>query len=316
MRTIIKLVLLALALCSAATLAEAQGPNKSAKAAASRTTIDAVTLTKFSPKARADLVAAIIAQWPTATAAGINTPDRIHHFIAQMATETGGFRSIDENLRYSAKRLLEIFPKRVTPAEAQLLAFKEVEIANHVYNNRFNNKPPMDGWNYRGSGLIQLTGRSNFADRGRELKMPLEEKPDLARTSPTAFNAAVAYWSARKINGAADDDDMIVVRKLVNGGRNGLKEANIWLARARQHIPVAGPRSKSAGDPKSDELAAMQDQLAELGFLPDKAKAAQDGSQVDDALKKFQESRGIPPTGLYDDDTLYELTDPGNFKEQ
>src|SRR3954470_11450337 len=52
--------------------------------------VDAVKLSRFSPRARADFVAAIVGEWPTANAADISTQLRIQHFMTQIATETGG----------------------------------------------------------------------------------------------------------------------------------------------------------------------------------------------------------------------------------
>lgn len=311
MRNAFKTLLLVAGLAAAATAAHAQSTDK----AAGSGLVTAEAIAKFSPRARADLVTAIVAQWQRAEADDINMPLRIQHFMAQIATETGGLRLIEENLNYSASRLRQIFPSRVSADDAQRLAGKPIEIANHVYGGRFRNKPPMDGWNYRGSGLIQLTGRSNFAERGAELKLPLEEKPDMARQAPTAFTTAVAYWTARKVNRPADDDDIVEVRRLINGGKNGLAEARVWLVRAKRAFP--GPNEKGAGDLDAEEFYAIQELLSENGLL-DKSKST-GPSQTDEAIKKFQESRalaptGLTPTGLPDEDTLYALTDPTNFK--
>ncbi len=84
--------------------------------------VTSLKISKFSPRARADLVAAIVNRWSDAFKAGITTPTRIQHFMAQLAVETGGFVRIDENLNYSAKRLRAVFPKRVTDELAQQLA--------------------------------------------------------------------------------------------------------------------------------------------------------------------------------------------------
>jgi putative chitinase len=107
--------------------------------------VDAGTLARFSPRARADLVAVILQQWKLAEAASIDSADRVHHFVAQIETETGGLRLIAENLNYSAERLLEVFPRRVTPQQAEQLAHKPVLIANHIYNGRLGNRLPNDG---------------------------------------------------------------------------------------------------------------------------------------------------------------------------
>jgi predicted chitinase len=271
--------------------------------------IDASSLAKFSPRGRIDLATTIVNQWQLATGAEITSARRTEHFLAQLATETGGFRALAENLNYSSTRLLEIFPTRVTEEQALALAHKPIAIANHVYNGRLGNNPPMDGWNYRGSGLIQLTGRANFARVGQELGLPLQLNPDWVRQPVGAFQTAVAFWKARRINAIADSDEILRVRKAVNGGTNGLNEARIWLARAKRYLHSG----EGAFTDPSEELSAVADQLRALNFLKGEPGAFQ-APDVKAGLEAFQRSKGLLPTGVLDDDTLYELTDPERFR--
>jgi predicted chitinase len=273
--------------------------------------IDASSLAKFSPRGRIDLATTIVNQWQLATSAEITSARRIEHFLAQLATETGGFRAVAENLNYSSTRLLEIFPTRVTEEQALALAHKPIAIANHVYNGRLGNNPPMDGWNYRGSGLIQLTGRANFAKVGQELGLSLEPNPDWVRQPEGAFQTAVAFWKARRINAIADTDEILRVRKVVNGGTNGLNEARIWLARAKRYLH----RGEATFTDPSEELSAVADQLRALNFLKGEPGAFQ-APDVKAGLEEFQRNRGLLPTGVLDEDTLYELTDPTRFRNE
>lgn len=275
--------------------------------------MDAGTLAKFSPRARADLIATMLEQWKLAEDAGISSAVRVTHFMAQMATETGGMVTISENLNYSAERLRQIFPSRVTAQQARNLAGKPVAIANHVYGKRLGNRLANDGWDYRGSGLIQLTGRGNFSERGKELKLPFEENPEMVRTTVPAFQAAVQYWTARHINAIADTGDLRAVRKAVNGGTHGLDQAGMWLAKARRVLTVADARAR-AGD--AEESIAIEQTLRSLGFLraPKSGERSAPGD-VDSSVKKFQRSRGLPETGKVDEDTFYELTNPDNFRK-
>ncbi|MDX0488362.1 hypothetical protein GOC76_30030 [Sinorhizobium medicae] len=264
----------------------------------------------FSPGASAKLVQSFIEYWEFAEKAGINNDLRIQHFIAQVATETGGLRRIDENLSYRPARLLKVFKSRVSRADAQRLAHDPIATANHVYCYRrdLGNGGPNDGWDYRGSGFLQLTGKANFEARGKEVGLPLGANPELARQPREGMMAAAAYWKSKRINAAADKDDLVRVRALVNGGSNGLPEAKIWLARAKRYFAAKTTAPQESAS-KREEARAVQDLLASMGVLVKGPEESVSRNQFRDALKEFQKSRGIPQTGEYNDETLYKLTD-------
>lgn len=69
-------------------------------------------LRRFSPSAKVEIVSGLVDGWPKIYAAGIETPRRLQHFMAEIATETGGLRLLEENLNYSAERLRVVWPKR------------------------------------------------------------------------------------------------------------------------------------------------------------------------------------------------------------
>ena len=172
-------------------------------------------------------------------AAGIDQPLRLAHFIAQTATETGGFATLEENLSYSAKRLMAVWPGRFpTLASTDGLALNPVALANKVYGGRLGNGPAAsgDGYRYRGRGLIQLTGRANYAAREAETGILLVTHPELASDPATAVRIACLYWQSRSINLAADEDDLAKVRAAVNGGAIGIDDARQSLKRAKAMI--------------------------------------------------------------------------------
>ncbi|MFK4771693.1 glycoside hydrolase family 19 protein [Rhizobium sp. ZW T2_16] len=285
--------------------------------------VTSLRISKFSPRARADLVAAIVNKWPDAFRAGVTTPIRTQHFMTQMATESGGFVRIDENLNYSAKRLREIFPRRVSEELAQRLANRPEAIANHVYNRRdLGNTEPGDGWRFRGSGYIQLTGRSNFKARDAILKMGIVESPDLVRQPVAGFAAAVAYWQAVNGNALADAGDIEAVRRAVNGGLIGIKESRVWLARARRYFVSQAVNVESSDSPSAEEIQAVQSLLNETLGIKRPAAEAGDSGEFIESLQEFRKKADLPsvnvggaPAGakvrlLYDEDALYTLTDP------
>ena len=73
-------------------------------------TID--VLRKVCPSARDDIVEGIIERRSAIDAAGIVTKPRLAHFLAQIATETGGLKALEENLYYTAPRLMKVWPSR------------------------------------------------------------------------------------------------------------------------------------------------------------------------------------------------------------
>ncbi|MCA0056829.1 MULTISPECIES: peptidoglycan-binding protein [unclassified Mesorhizobium] len=304
LRSLLAAVFFAFSICCNSAFAET----------ASTELISFESLSKFSPRARSDLVLAIVQNWDQAESAGIKSELRIRHLLAQFATETGGLRRLDENLNYSEPQILRVFGTRVTEIDAAQLAHRPIELANKVYGYRedLGNGGPNDGWNYRGSGYIQLTGRTNFRNRGEELHLPLEQDPDLARRSVEGFQAAIAFWNARKINKAADLDSVYQVRLLVNGGTNGLADAKIWYARAKRYLISVGQNDQAASLDETlaaEERSAVQEKLEDLGFMPPEGAPADIGV-VSQGLKAFQHSRGLPETGQMDEDTLYAITDP------
>ena len=168
--------------------------------------------------------------------AQLTTPLRIAHFISQTATETGAFKTLSEDLNYSAKGLMRVWPKRFpTLAATDGFVMNAQALANKVYADRLGNGDAAsgDGWKYRGRGLIQLTGRANYAQREAETAIPLVATPELASDPATSVKIACLYWAARGINAAADADDIKRVRKLVNGGDHGIDDAKLYLKRAK-----------------------------------------------------------------------------------
>ena len=120
------------------------------------------------PKSRPDIVKALINSLPLlASKYSINNNLRLAHFLAQTSHESGGFRVIEENLNYSAIGLNKIFPKYFVDAgrDANDYHRQPEKIANVVYASRMGNGNTAsgDGYRYRGRGLIQLTGKSNYS---------------------------------------------------------------------------------------------------------------------------------------------------------
>lgn len=162
----------------------------------------------------------------------ITTALRASHFLSQCAHESGNFRVFEENLNYSALRLLQVFPKYFPSTEvASQYARNPQKIASRVYANRMGNgsEESGEGWKYRGRGIIQLTGKNNYkAYADATLSHEIMENPDAVKDYIHAINSAAWYWNSRNLNDVADkgsDEGVILlITKKVNGGINGLHE--------------------------------------------------------------------------------------------
>ena len=110
-----------------------------------------------------------------------NHADKDDRWLAYMLAtayhETGrAMAPVEENLNYSAARLRVVFPSRFTAAQAADYERQPQRIANRVYGDRLGNGPESsgDGWKYRGRGLVQITGKTNYE------KFGIENAPDEA----------------------------------------------------------------------------------------------------------------------------------------
>lgn len=184
--------------------------------------------------ARAELWAPSIAA--AAARYGIDTSLRVAAWLAQIAHESARFACVVENLNYSAEGLQRIFPRHFpTDDLAQKYARKPGPIASRVYANRLGNgdEASMDGWTYRGRGLIQITGRGNYLACGKALGLPLVSNPELLLTPSHAAMSAAWFWDARGLNAVADLGEIERVTRLVNGGLHGLADRVAIYTRAR-----------------------------------------------------------------------------------
>lgn len=169
----------------------------------------------------------------------INTPLRLSHFLAQCSHESGNFKFLVENLNHSAKTLSTTWPNRfaVDPTKKPLIPNqtaiqiqkKPREIGNKVYSNRMGNGPEEsnDGYNYRGRGYIQLTGKDNYREFDKFVDEDIVKYPDLVSEKYPLLSAGW-FFHKNGINKISDegDSDLVVtkVTRRVNGGTIHLKD--------------------------------------------------------------------------------------------
>jgi putative chitinase len=160
----------------------------------------------------------------------INTPQRIAAFMAQCSHESAGFTALKENLNYRWETLRRVFP-RYFPTDAIAKDYasrpnKQEAIANRAYANRMGNGPEEsgDGYRYCGRGLIQLTGRDNYAWFAASLGITPQESSEYLETFEGAAQSACWFWETNNLNQWVDAGDMRELTRRINGGYNGLED--------------------------------------------------------------------------------------------
>lgn len=133
------------------------------------------------------------------------------HFLAQIGHESGGLVYVRELASGSA------------------------------YEGRqdLGNTYPGDGVRYKGRGLIQITGRTNYKACGDALGIDFEHAPMLLETPNNAAMSAAWFWHMKKLNALADADDVVKITKRINGGINGLDDRIRRLKIAKRELGVS-----------------------------------------------------------------------------
>jgi putative chitinase len=189
----------------------------------------------------------------------IDSPFRIAGFISNVAHESAGFKVVTENLNYSAQALCRVWSGRFAKVDAkgekiidadgkyipnelaQAYAMQPEKIANYVYANRMGNgdEASGEGYFYRGRGLIQLTGKNNFLEYSFTCDNEAYQRPDIVTEDHYAAEAAGWYWDRNNLNALADKQDIGGMRRRINGGYNGLDDAQIKYAKIMDYFNQA-----------------------------------------------------------------------------
>jgi putative chitinase len=161
--------------------------------------------------------------------------EEVDDFLGQVLHESSMLERLEENLNYSAPRMCKVWPARFPTLEAaEPYARNPIHLANKVYGGRLGNVEPNDGWNYRGRGLLQVTGRDNYTAVGQAIGVDLEECPDLLAEPEYALRASIAWWEGHVPDSVMGD--IVRVTKRVNGGTVGLADRQHLTDEAREAL--------------------------------------------------------------------------------
>lgn len=171
---------------------------------------------------------------------GLSTKAQMCLFLANILVESNGFNDKDlrENFNYRPETLLKTFPKYFASlADARKTIAQGPEaIANKVYGGRLGNTLSDDGWRFRGGGLIQTTGRSNYSVLGKAIKEDLINFPNKISEPEIATKSAYYYWFSKNCGLFADRMQVRDCRKAINGGFNGLDEVQEYFLKAWNYL--------------------------------------------------------------------------------
>jgi putative chitinase len=155
----------------------------------------------------------------------ISNPKRQAAFLGQCAHESGNFKTLEENLHYSANALMRVWPSRFPDMDtANKFANNPEKIANKVYAGRMGNTGDGEGWKYHGRGLIQLTGKDNYKNCSNSLGLDLLGSPEKLLEPQYAALSAGWFWSKHGLNELADAQEHGMITKRINGGTLGLDD--------------------------------------------------------------------------------------------
>lgn len=174
---------------------------------------------------------------------GITNKLEIAHFLAQADHESGGFTKLSEGAKYRFGRAKAIWPSRKSKIQAKQdeLKAKDDEFCpqpwlfNLVYGarmgNQLNGVLDNDGYDYRGGGIFQLTGKENHLNflnwlnkQGKYLGLTIDSVDEFVKSEDGAIISAIWFWQANSIGAAARSDNVTKVSTAINGGTIGLSE--------------------------------------------------------------------------------------------
>jgi putative chitinase len=231
---------------------------------------------KIFPDAKPEYIAAFEAGDAQLATAGIDTPLRLAHLLAQCGAETGGLTLARESLMYKTQSVLQgVFDnmsltKPLMPGEVKMLLRQEKDLGERFYGLAFpsdlyerngmngginpgntrkaralGNDRIGDGFLFRGNGLLQTTGGKAHRDAGNDVGVDFFNHPELVTAPQHALKPMLFEWTDMKCNTFADADNLLKVSRAINLGKpnstatpNGMPDRKKFLKAAKQALGI------------------------------------------------------------------------------
>lgn len=268
--------------------------------------LDAVR--KIAPYCKAPYLAGFDSGDAALEQAGINTPLRQAHFIAQFAGETDGGVVLYESGAYtSVSRIMQIFgaghhsaaiqtgeAERIVamamPAREKYL-FERVYGAGNPHKMAELGNRPGDGYPFRGTGVLQLVGRGTAKRCGDKLGVDFQSNPALMLDPKYVLAPALFEWTTGSLNRFADLNDIRHIRRVITGGYNRFAECEEWFEKAYAVLrdPEKDPVESWRAGFDDPAVSAIQNSLSLIGYLPALKPDGRYGPKTKAAVRWFQE---------------------------
>jgi predicted chitinase len=186
----------------------------------------------------------------------ITDPTKRAAIMAQVGHESGDFTTLSENLNYKAATLTKLFPKKFkSPDDAQQVASGGPKaVAERIYGGRMGNAPEGggEGYEYRGRGFIQLTGKQNYTRFG------YANNPEELTQPAGAAESALKYMAGYK----GDWSNITAVTKFVNGGTIGLEDRQKHFLAYVNDPKITSVGAAPASAPSGSQVASSSSAVA------------------------------------------------------
>lgn len=188
---------------------------------------------------------------------GMDDADIFHEYIARVGAESGEMLVLEESFNYSVEALINKFGRhRISIEQANKYGRKvgqkanKKAIANTIYGGEFGRKhlgntQPSDGWDMRGRGPLQITGRTNYTlftsyynNRVGTSYTIIEMAELIGKDYHFAIHSSCWVFAiAKKLIPYAISDSLKTIVKKINGGLIGYEDTEKYYKRAVKYIP-------------------------------------------------------------------------------